>query len=98
MRNLLFNADHPFGVLHVCFGNVDAESLELGRSDETGIDSGQGVKSADHESGADQQDERQRDLDNHEHTARPMPLAAFAHGTSALTQPGSKVPASILQD
>ena len=97
MENLLLHADHPLGVFHLRIGNIDAERLEFRRRDESRVHSGQSAESANHESRADQQDQRQRHLDDHQHAARAVPLPAFAHGTPALAQSGSQARARVFQ-
>src|SRR5205823_8320732 len=88
MQNLLFDTHHTLWLFHLCVGNIDAECLDFRRRDETRIDMDQSAKSANHESGADQQDKSQRYLGHDESTSCPVSVAALAHGTSAFPQRG----------
>src|SRR5438034_2146917 len=86
MQNLLFDAHHTLRLFHLCVGNINAECLDIRRHDETRIDFDQGAKSANHKSGADQEDESQRNLGHDERASCPVSMAALAHGTSAFPQ------------
>src|SRR2546429_3109775 len=81
MQNLLFDTHHTLRLFHLCVGNINAECLDIRRRDETGIDFDQSAKSANHKSGADQQDESQRYLEHDERASCPVSMAARAHGT-----------------
>src|SRR5713226_9958679 len=88
MQNLLFDTHHTLRLFHLCVGNINAECLDIRRHNETGIDFDQSAKSANHKSGADQQDESQRYLEHDERASCPVSMAALAHGTSAFPQRG----------
>src|SRR6267378_1548206 len=88
MQNLLFDAHHALRLFHLCVGNINAECLDIGRHDETGIDFDQSAKSANHKSGADQQDESQRYLEHDERASCAVSMAALAHQTSAFPERG----------
>ena len=57
---------------------------------------GQRLECADHQAGANQQDERKRHLHNHQHFARAMPFAALAQCASAFAQAGVDLHSGVL--
>src|SRR5881398_3281582 len=96
MQNLLFDTHHTLWLFHLFVGNINSECLDFRRHEETRIDFDQSAKSANHKSGADQQDESQRYLEHDERASCPVSMAALAHGTSAFHEreppstPGTK--------
>ena len=58
----------------------------------------QGAEGADHEPGADEQHQRQRDLHDDQGLARAMPLAALAQGASSFAETAVHARAGILDD
>src|SRR5438874_11057940 len=88
MQNLLFDTHHTLWLFHLFVGNINSECLDFRRHEETRIDFDQSAKSANHKSGADQQDESQRYLEHDERASCPVSMAALAHGTSAFPQRG----------
>jgi hypothetical protein len=58
------------------------------RGGEAGIDARERLEGADHEAGADEQHQGERDLDDHQSLARAMALAALAEGAAAFAEAG----------
>ena len=61
--DFLLHAEDALGLLHLAFGNVDAERLQLGGIRESRVDVPESLKGADHQAGADQQHHGQRGLE-----------------------------------
>ena len=98
MQDFLFRADDLLILFHHGAGNRDAESLQRIRRGKSGIDVGEGAESANHQAGADQQDERESDLNNDKDAARAMLLLALAEGPAALADAGAETYSGILED
>ncbi len=54
-----------------------------------GLDMGEGVEGADHESGANEEHKGKADLDDDQDIPGAMPLASLADGAAALAQAGA---------
>ena len=67
-------------------------------SGEAGVHVPQRLERADHQAGADQQDQRQRHLHDHQNAARAMALLALAERAAAAAQRVGKVRARVLED
>src|SRR3984957_2667494 len=88
VHNLLVHAYDAFGLIvwYLRFRNVKAECLHGIRGDETRIHMHQGVKGADHEPGADEQDQGKRDLHHNQGLTGAMPFTALAKRTATLAE------------
>ena len=73
-------------LLDLRFGNREPECLHFMRTHESRMNAGQLLERSNHESGADEQDERQRDLHDDERIACPMALPARAGRASAAAE------------
>ena len=78
-------------------GIEQAERLHLVRPDEPGMDAAQHLERANHQSRADEQHERQRDLHDGQRVARPMALPARARGSSSAAEEGADLRACVLE-
>ena len=92
---------HPndgFGVLDLRGRNVQTKREHLLGTREPGIDVAQRLERPDHQTGADEQHQRERHLDDDERAARAMSIAARARRTAAAVQSGRDVSAGVLHD
>ena len=98
VQHRVLHAHHLFRLLHLRFGNRDAQHLEFFGIRESRLDVSQGLKGANHQAGTDKQHQRQRHLHDHQRIARAMPFAAGAEGTSARSQRSGQMWSRVFQD
>ena len=96
--NFLFHAEGGFVILDLRIGNHDVEGLELLGIGETGIHLCHCVKGPDHQAGANQQDEGERDLDDDEDVARTVLFTAGAEGAAAFADSGAEANAGVFDN
>ncbi len=74
------------------------EGLDLIGLAEAGIDVGDGLEGTDHQAGADEEHESERDLHDDENAASAMLLAALAIGAAALADAGAETHARVFKN
>jgi hypothetical protein len=79
-------AEDTLCVVDLRFRNRHSYQLDAMRVAEAGLDGAQRHECADHQAGAHEQDQRERDLHYHERVPRPVPLAPVAGGPPAGAQ------------
>ena len=97
-QDFLFHTNHAFGFFDLSVGDGDAESLQVGCAGKSGIYVGQGSKSADHQAGANQQNQSQRHLHHDENAAGAMLLPALAHASSTFANARRQAHSRVFED
>src|SRR5258708_6382562 len=97
-QDLFLRSDDLLILFHHGAGNGDAECLQCRGPSESGIDVGESAESANHQAGADQQDERESDLHDDKDTSRAMLLLALAERAAALADAGAEAHSGVLKD
>ena len=92
---------HAQGAFIVVFdlgrGNGDAQGLDFVRGGEAGIDMTKRLEGAQHQTGADQQDQREGHLNDHEKAARPALRLVLAERPSAVRERVRKLRTRVFQ-
>ena len=97
VRDLLFHPDDLFVFFRLRTDNRDAEGLQRGGPDESGVDVGEGPEGANHQAGADEQDQREGYLNYDENAAGAMLFAALADGAAAFADAGVETDTSVFE-
>src|SRR6266568_3188018 len=98
VQDLLIDADRFLLLFHLRTGNRNAEGLQRGRADESGIDIGEGAEGPNHQAGTDQQDKSEGNLHDDEDAARAMLLLALTESAAALADAGAETNSGVLED
>ena len=100
VQNLFLHPYHPLAlsVRDLRFRDIEAECLHRIRRDETGRHMHQRAECADHQPRADEQDQRQRHLHDHQRLACAMPFAALAQRAATFAEAAVHARAGILDD
>src|SRR5690348_13798253 len=89
-EDLLLETRDESVVSDIGIGNGDVKSLKLGGLRESGIHVRQNAESANHQAGADQQNQRERDLHGDKDAARAMALTAHAESAVGFGKAGAR--------
>ncbi len=98
LQDLPVHANDRKGIFDFGRGDREAKGKDFLRAHEPRLHLPECLEASNHEPGAHQKNQRERDLSDHEKAARAMPLAAFASATASFLERRGEALAAVLEE